>query len=165
MQTSPIPGQRRQAIPVSDTGACVFMAEQTLIDHYKNSPHQGVVPQAGWKVHVRNRSCGDSLVLTAQIHPQGTIEDIRFEARGCFYCKVSASIACAVLAGSTTSEAKDLAASVRRWLAGKQDIGQDTRLRAVMPLEEVKQYPMRVACADLAWKGVQQLIQAYKADN
>ena len=162
MQENRIPGQKPQAIPVYDAGVCSHMVERTLIDHYKNSPFRGVVQKAGWQVHVRNRSCGDAITLTALINPQGTIEDMRFEAKGCFYCQASASIACAVLAGSTTNEAKALSALVRRWLAGEQNIEADPRLKAVLPLDEVRQYPMRVACADLAWKGVEQLIDSGK---
>lgn len=141
------------------------MDERTLIDHYKSSPYRGVAEQAGLKVHVRNRSCGDSITLTAHINSQDTIEDIRFEASGCFYCQVSASIACEILAGTTRNEARELAASVRAWLAADKHIALDSRLDSVVPLEEVKQYPMRIACADLAWKGVEQLTQAGKADS
>lgn len=128
-----------------------------LIDHYKNPRQKGRIDQPDLTREVRNRKCGDHLRFT--VHLEGDqLRDIRFEGEGCFYCLTSASIACSTLTGKPVKQGLAEIERTRNWLAasGRTDQPVNTRIAA---LGEVKQFPMRIACVDLAWKGLEEMLR------
>ncbi len=138
-----------------------------LIDHYRKPCCRGVIPDAVLRHEIHNRKCGDRLSFTLTLEDQ-TLRDIRFEGAGCFYCIASASILCSTLSGENKQAALDDIERFRTWLA---DPGSDAlpaasgaesalerNLEEISALGEVKAYPMRIGCVDLAWKGVKEML-------
>lgn len=151
-----------------------------LIDHYKNPRNRGKVPDPDLSHEVINRKCGDRLMFTAR-RDEAYITKILFEGSGCFYCLASASIACDTMSGLQEAQVRQVAADTRKWLhseevsrAGSEKAGQDQSegvsksqelsiLRdypLIAALGEIKQFPMRIGCADLAWKGLLEMLDS-----
>jgi nitrogen fixation protein NifU and related proteins len=141
-----------------------------LIDHYRKPRCRGVIPDAVLRHEIHNRKCGDRLSFTLKLEDQ-TVCDIRFEGAGCFYCIASASILCSTMTGKTLSVVREDVARFRAWLADPEteappspppgagpaaDADRDNDL--MRALGEVKAYPMRIECVDLAWKGVKDML-------
>ncbi len=141
-----------------------------LIDHYRRPRCKGVIPVADHQCEVHNRKCGDRLSFTARVE-DNTLRDIRFDGAGCFYCIASASILCSTMSGKTLPAVREDVARFRAWLADPETevppsppsgagpasvIDRDSDL--MRALGEVKAYPMRIDCVDLAWKGVEGML-------
>lgn len=131
-----------------------------LIDHYRNPRCQGVVDGADLRGEVHNRKCGDRLFLTARL--SGTrLEDIRFEGQGCMYCLASASVMCRFAAGRNRDELLKDVRQFRAWLQGADGAADEPEngiTEEMRALGEVRAYPMRIGCADLAWKGLETML-------
>ncbi len=125
-----------------------------LIDHYRQPRLRGTAARPDLRREIHNRKCGDRITLTAQLEAD-RLMDIRFEGEGCMYCLASASILCSSLNGKSAAEARRQIALFRSWIRdrqppnGEQSAGLTEEMRA---LGEVKAFPMRIDCADLAWK-------------
>ncbi len=141
-----------------------------LIDHYRSPRCKGIIPNADHQCEVHNRKCGDRLSFTVRVEGN-TLSDIRFEGVGCFYCIASASILCSTLSGRTLSALREDVARFRAWLVNPESdalpdppagVGPSSALDRnrdlISTLGEVKAYPMRIDCVDLAWKGVKDML-------
>ena len=79
----------------------------------------------------------------------GVIEDASFVGDGCQIFKASASLMTDRLKGKTTAEAAELFNSVHEVLTSDVPIGSE--LGKLAALGGVRNFPMRVKCATLAW--------------
>ena len=95
-----------------------------------------------------NRSCGDSLVLYLKVE-DGIIKDVSFVGDGCQIFKASASLMTDRLKGKTTDEAEKLFNTFHEVLTTEAPIGPE--LGKLAALGGVRNFPMRVKCATLAW--------------
>ncbi|MEX0681399.1 MAG: iron-sulfur cluster assembly scaffold protein [Balneolales bacterium] len=144
-----------------------------LIDHFKHPRNKGAIVDADLHYEVLNRKCGDRLSFT--VRREGLkIKDIRFEGEGCFYCLASASVACSYMSGREPSAVLEETRKIRSWLAGKSLTRSDEQRKGeeldcdsehgypaqpeIIALGEVKKFPMRIACVDLAWKGLEEML-------
>ena len=103
----------------------------------------------------KNPMCGDALVVYLMVDPEGRVADCAFMGEGCAISMASASLMTEIVRGKTKAEAEALFAAFQHLATGEGDIDESTldeddldRLRA---LSGVRQYPVRVKCATLAW--------------
>jgi nitrogen fixation NifU-like protein len=78
----------------------------------------------------------------------GVIRDVGFEGAGCAISTASASLMTEAVKGKTVVEAEQLFRSVHNLLMQK---GETPGLGKLAVLSGVRDYPMRVKCATLAW--------------
>ena len=84
---------------------------------------------------------------------------MRFEGTGCAISTASASLLTEALTGRTVAEAEELFGEVHRMLTGDPSrtsasgaaAVEEERLGKLAALAGVREYPMRVKCATLAW--------------
>jgi nitrogen fixation NifU-like protein len=86
----------------------------------------------------------------------GIIEDLGFEGAGCAISTASASLMTEALKGKTVAQAEALFDEVHRSLTENENENEDVDshpelLGKLKVLTGVKEYPMRVKCATLAW--------------
>jgi nitrogen fixation NifU-like protein len=103
--------------------------------------------------------CGDKVTVSARVHG-GVIEDIAFEGRGCAISIASASMMTTALKGRSIDTARRLFVAVQGLCTGKTEVAE---VKAAVPadmndsvdelaaLSGVRQFPVRVKCATLAW--------------
>lgn len=127
-----------------------------LIDHYKNPRHKGVITGPDLAHEVINRKCGDKLSFTARISGD-MLQEISHMGEGCFYCRVSASIACRNIQGRPINDLKMEIALIRSWL--RDQSGPEPANPDIRALGEIKKFPMRIDCVDLAWKGLEEMLR------
>ena len=89
------------------------------------------------------------------VDENGRIEDAAFEGQGCAISVASASMMTEILRGRSEAEARALFKLVHATCTGTEapevaDLDEDTADR-IQILAGVRQYPMRVKCATLAW--------------
>ena len=102
-----------------------------------------------------NPLCGDKVHIFLKLNENKKIEDISFEGSGCAISMASASIMTDLVKEKEEKEAKNLIKDFLEMIKEKSELvtkslSEDEKTK-LMSLSGVKQYPMRVKCATLAW--------------
>ncbi len=100
--------------------------------------------------HGNNPLCGDQIDVYIKIK-DGIVDDISFEGNGCAICTSSASMMTMALKGKTEADADALFNSFHHALTEDEQYAEDVPLGKLEVLKGVKDYPVRVKCATLAW--------------
>jgi nitrogen fixation protein NifU and related proteins len=122
--------------------------QEVILDHNRR-PRNFRALTDGRKAEGYNPLCGDR--LTVYLHVDGdVITDISFQGSGCAISKASASLMTESIKGKTIAEATALFDRFRDMImapseAPPADLGKLTALAGV------RQFPVRVKCASLAW--------------
>jgi nitrogen fixation NifU-like protein len=128
--------------------------QEVILDHYKNPHNYGTLPGARL-IHQENPSCGDQIDLQL-IVKDNRIEAIKFTGQGCAISRASASMMTEVVEGKTVEEVQRLIGEFQQMLiSGKETPDELGDLEA---LQGVRQFPVRVKCATLAWHALQALL-------
>ena len=125
--------------------------QQIILDHNKSPRNFGKLDVANRAQEGYNPLCGDHLHV--YLHVAGEkIEDISFEGSGCAISKASASLMTAALKGKAVSEAVELFEQFHAMVTAEIDAPvDDERLGKMAVFAGVREFPMRVKCATLAW--------------
>lgn len=134
--------------------------QEVILDHYKNPHHYGTLPGAPL-IHEENPSCGDQIDLQMIVGADQRIQAIKFTGQGCAISRASASMMTEVVEGKTVDEARQLIAEFQQMLMNDADVSDE--LGDLEALRGVRQFPVRVKCATLAWHALQALLP--DADN
>jgi nitrogen fixation NifU-like protein len=122
--------------------------EDVILDHNRNPRNYPKRPKgADHHAHGYNPLCGDEFTVHLKIE-DGRIADIGFEGAGCAISTASASLMTEGVKGKTVEEAKTLFSNVHKLIT---DSGEPGKVGKLAVLEGVKEFPMRVKCATLAW--------------
>ncbi|MFP4530899.1 MAG: Fe-S cluster assembly sulfur transfer protein SufU [Halodesulfurarchaeum sp.] len=123
------------------------MYRQQILDHYKNPRNYGELDEPTFSHRGHNPSCGDELEFDVELAADGeTIESVAFRGEGCAISQASASLLGEQLPGMTLEEVQELERDdVIELLGGEIS-------------------PMRIKCAVLAEKVVQDGAAIYSGD-
>jgi nitrogen fixation NifU-like protein len=129
--------------------------QEVILDHGKHPRNFGHPADANRSAHGHNAMCGDTIDVFLTVGDDGRITDAAFEGQGCAISVASASMMTEMLKGRTQSDAHHLFETMHALCTGKDDVDladldEDT-LDRMNILAGVRQYPMRVKCATLAW--------------
>ncbi|MBM3278711.1 MAG: SUF system NifU family Fe-S cluster assembly protein [Candidatus Handelsmanbacteria bacterium] len=125
--------------------------QQVILDHNKNPRHFGKLEGANCCQEGYNPLCGDHLHVYLRV-AEDHIEDIRFEGSGCAISKASASLMTTLVKGRSKAEVLALFDRFHGLVTAPADTPVDeARLGKLMVFAGVREFPMRVKCATLAW--------------
>ncbi len=110
--------------------------------HYPENP-----PDANHHAHGFNPLCNDEIEVHLKVK-NGVIEAAGFEGAGCAVSVASASMMMEAIQGKRVEEVRDLFTRVHAMLV---EDGSAEGVGKLMVLAGVKEFPMRVKCATLAW--------------
>jgi nitrogen fixation protein NifU and related proteins len=124
--------------------------QEVILDHNKR-PHNFRTMPDGQKAEGYNPLCGDRLTVYVKVK-DGRIEDASFQGSGCAISKASASLMTDSVKGRTVEEAEALFDRFQKMItrAPGEDV-EEVDLGKLSVLGGVRQFPMRVKCASLAW--------------
>ena len=125
--------------------------EQVILDHNKAPRNYGELPDADRVVDGVNPLCGDTFKVFVQFDGD-TIKNLTFCGNGCAISKSSASLMTSILKGKSRQEALELIDAFQEML--KTDMGvplDEAKLGKLRVFSGVREYPMRIKCATLAW--------------
>jgi len=125
--------------------------EEIILDHNRNPRHFNRVPQAAsHQAHGDNPLCGDRYSVYLEI-ADGRIRDVGFKGAGCAISKASASLMLEAVKGKPVAEAESLIHAMHQLLVGDENEAGKVDMGKLEALGGVKEFPMRVKCATLAW--------------
>ena len=79
---------------------------ENILDHYRNPRNHGRIEDAGASAEGMNPLCGDEVTITVAFADDGeTIDDVRFEGRGCAISQASTSMLTELVKGRKAAEA------------------------------------------------------------
>ena len=129
--------------------------QEVILDHGKHPRNFRHPADASHEAHGNNPLCGDRLTVYVTLGPDQRIADAAFEGRGCAISVASASMMTDIVRGKTLKEVETLFDDFHKMCTGgdvdapPQSLEDD--LEKLRVLAGVRQYPMRVKCATLAW--------------
>ena len=123
--------------------------QEVILDHNRRPRNFRRIEGASHHAEGYNPLCGDRVTVFLKIEGD-RITDITFEGSGCAISKASASLMTDRLKGSTVAEAQDLFERFHRMVTTPS--GQAVEeLGKLSALAGVREFPVRVKCASLAW--------------
>jgi nitrogen fixation protein NifU and related proteins len=122
--------------------------QEVILDHNKR-PRNFRVIENGRKAEGYNPLCGDRLTVYLRVD-EGIIKDASFQGSGCAISKASASLMTDSVKGRTVAEAEALFERFHRMITSQSDAPVED-LGKLAVLAGVRQFPVRVKCASLAW--------------
>ena len=131
--------------------------QQVILDHFKNPRNFGKLDGPAMRARHENPVCGDQLDLQVSIDTQQRIAQIKFYGRGCAISQSSASLMTELVKGKTVVEAREIMMSFFYMLTGEGEARVE--LGDLEALAGVKQFPVRVKCATLAWKALESCLE------
>ncbi|MCC6142719.1 MAG: SUF system NifU family Fe-S cluster assembly protein [Candidatus Hydrogenedentes bacterium] len=133
------------------SGSSRALYEQVILDHNKNPRNFKELPEATRKVEGFNPLCGDHFTVYLKLDGD-TITDVSFKGSGCAISKSSASVMTTLLKGKTVQEAQVLFDRFHAMITSAPDAPLDEEdLGKLMVFSGVREYPVRIKCATLAW--------------
>jgi len=121
--------------------------QEVILDHNRRPRNFGPLPAANRRAEGHNPLCGDRVTVYLDVEGD-RIRDVSFEGAGCAISTASASLMTEALKGLSVEEARTLFHGFHE-LVTQGDEGEDLGKLAVFT--GVREYPMRVKCATLAW--------------
>jgi nitrogen fixation NifU-like protein len=129
---------------------------QVILDHYRNPRNSGSIEQPDATAEGHNPLCGDEVTIEVDLDGT-TVANAAVRGRGCSISQASASMMAEAIVGKSIEDVRQLMHQVKAMLDIEDgDPGLDPdRPGAVLgdleALAGVKQFPVRIKCADLAW--------------
>lgn len=124
--------------------------QEVILDHSRHPRNFGRCKPSNREAHGHNPLCGDQITVYAQIE-DGIVRDISFEGRGCAISTASASLMTDMMKGLPEAEARKLFETFHAMVTGEIAPEEMDSLEKLAVLGGVRDYPMRVKCATLAW--------------
>ena len=123
--------------------------QEVILDHNRRPRNFRRLDGASHHAEGFNPLCGDRVTVFVQIDGD-RIADLTFEGSGCAISKASASLMTDRLKGATVAEARDLFERFHRMVttSSTEPVEELGKLSA---LAGVREFPVRVKCASLAW--------------
>lgn len=136
--------------------------QEVILDHSRHPRNFRHPVGANCEAKGDNPLCGDRLMVYLTVDAQGIIRDAAFLGQGCAISTASASLMTELVRGKRTAEARALFERFHHLCTHDEDAAGTTAtdgtddsenddLERLQVLAGVRQYPVRVKCATLAW--------------
>ena len=122
---------------------------EVILDHNRSPRLFGRLDPADTSADGHNPLCGDRLHLTVKLDGD-RVSDLRFEGKGCAISVASASLMCEAVKGKDRAGISHLFSEIHAVLT-KHDAPVPQDLGKLAALTGVREFPVRVKCATLAW--------------
>lgn len=126
--------------------------QELILDHNKAPRNRRPMPDATQDAHGHNPLCGDQVHV--YVHVDGDkISDVSFEGHGCAISTASASLMTEAVKGRSVSEAEEIFRQFKQMVTEEDGhvLFEGDELGKLEALAGVREFPMRVKCATLAW--------------
>jgi nitrogen fixation NifU-like protein len=125
--------------------------QEVILDHHKRPRNCRKPDDANMHADGFNPLCGDKVSVFVRME-DGVVRDIAFQGSGCAISTASASMMTESLKGKSEAEVAQIFERFRDLVTGKTPVDGDiSGLGKLAVFAGVRDYPVRVKCATLAW--------------
>ena len=129
--------------------------QDIILEHGKSPRNFGKCEKYTHEAKGHNPLCGDQIQIYLKLNNEKKVEDLSFVGSGCAISIASTSIMTELVKGKSIKIAKKVIIEFLNMIKNTSEIESDNldedQKMKIMSLSGVKQYPMRVKCATLAW--------------
>jgi len=129
--------------------------QDIILEHGKSPRNFGKCEKYTHQAKGHNPLCGDQVQVYLKLNDEKKVEDLTFQGSGCAISMASTSIMTELVKGKPVEIAKRIVVEFLNMIKNTAEIQSDNldqdQKTKIMSLSGVKQYPMRVKCATLAW--------------
>ena len=137
--------------------------QDLIVDHSKRPRNHKKLEDYNYSAEGYNPLCGDRLKLFLKVDDQGVIRDVGFEGAGCAISTASASLMTETLKNQTLQQAHSLFELFHYMLTGPEDPAHKGKgLGKLAVFSGVREFPVRVKCATLAWHTLESALRKEK---
>jgi nitrogen fixation NifU-like protein len=140
---------------------------EVILDHYRNPRNKGRLEHPDATAQGVNPLCGDEISIDVTMS-DGVVSGVAIDGQGCSISQSSASMMTEAIKGKSRAEIDELVRKFRTMMSldESDDPGLDPErpgavLGDIESLQGVRQYPVRIKCASLAWNT---LLEALSGD-
>ncbi len=123
--------------------------QEMILDHNRSPQNYGSLSDPDRVSHGDNPLCGDRVAVFLKMNGD-VIEEIRFKGIGCAISTASASLMTASVKGRTRGDATRTMELFHSMVTEEGDVDLEA-LGKLAAFSGVRDYPVRVKCATLAW--------------
>lgn len=131
--------------------------QEVILDHNRQ-PRNFRVLEGGRKAEGYNPLCGDRFTVYLRVE-NDRIADVGFQGSGCAISKASASLMTESVKGKSVDEVNALVDRFQQMITALPE-SPANHLGKLTALAGVRQFPIRVKCASLAWHALRAAIEA-----
>ena len=142
--------------------------QDIILEHGKSPRNFGKCKKYTHEAKGHNPLCGDQVHVYLKLNNEKNVDNVTFEGSGCAISIASTSIMTELVKGKSLEAAKKIVIDFLNMIKNTQeiksnDLDEDQKIK-IMSLSGVKQYPMRVKCATLAWHTLTSAINGKKEE-
>jgi len=142
--------------------------QDIILEHGKSPRNFGKCQKYTHQAKGHNPLCGDQVQIYLKLNNEKKVDDLTFEGSGCAISIASTSIMTELVKGKSLEITKKIVIDFLNMIKNTQEIktsnlDEDQKTK-IMSLSGVKQYPMRVKCATLAWHTLTSAIEGKKEE-
>lgn len=136
--------------------------QEVILDHSKKPHNFRKLEAANRSAEGFNPLCGDQITLYLNLE-NDLIQEISFQGSGCAISKASASLMTTMLKTKTKAQATELFQKFQQMVTGQDHNKCDSdALGKLTVFRGVRDYPVRVKCATLAWHTLRAALEEKK---
>ena len=143
--------------------------QEIILDHGKNPRNFGKCKEYNRDAKAHNPLCGDKIHIYLKLDKEKKVEDLTFEGEGCAISLASASILTEIIKGKEFNVAKKIIDDFLNLIKNEVKISvnslSEDQKTTIMSLSGVKQFPMRVKCATMAWHTLTSALEEKKSNE
>lgn len=124
--------------------------QEVILDHNRHPRNRGKLEAPTAEAHGHNPLCGDVVVVRLKVE-NDRVTDVRFDGQGCAISTASASLMTEAVKGKTLDEAEATFREFQRMVTETGEAGDHSQLGELEALAGVREHPVRIKCATLAW--------------
>ena len=126
--------------------------QTTILDHNKQPRNFRVLDAKTHEADGHNPLCGDKVTVQIAVDDDGRVRDVAFQGSGCAISTASASMMTEAIKGKPLPEVEALFDRFHELVTGDPTEEPDVAgVGKLMVFAGVREFPMRVKCATLAW--------------
>jgi nitrogen fixation NifU-like protein len=138
--------------------------QEVILDHQKRPRNFRKLENANKSADGYNPLCGDKVSVYLDV-VDGVVRNIGFQGSGCAISTASASMMTESVKGKSEAEARELFRRFHDLVTGKSSPQEDSAgLGKLAVFTGVRDYPVRVKCATLAWHTLRAALEGNVAE-
>lgn len=136
------------------------MYRDIILDHYKAPRGKKPLTKIDISTEGMNPSCGDEITIEADV-AEGIVRDVHVNCKGCAISVASGSMLAESVKGMRLVEVEALSKKVKSMLTSDSSATFEREQEDLASLQGVRNFPVRVKCALLAWMTLLEGIKNY----
>ena len=133
--------------------------QEMILDHYRKPRNFSELEDATQKAHGHNPLCGDRISIYLVVE-DGIVREASFQGAGCAISTASASLMTEAIQNKTIEDVQNLFSNFHDKMTSDDAAAELIELGKLEALSGVRQLPIRIKCATLAWHTLKAALEA-----